>query len=302
MGDFARGLGPDFVNVLNRAYQQKTWWSSMLDDPDIYLGIRNRYLNLYYKGNSLVRLNCPSGTDLSGCIHYKYLVKPDASPYVTCINDNLVGTALGADYFLQSLTDPTLLKRATEPYAGVEKSGVHEILRSNWNVIDVEIGITDEDDAVDDASRPGAQRIDFAALVPAQGRVNLVFYEAKHFGNGELRANGDGTPMVLQQIEKYKELLSAKRSRVEEAYRTVCSELARLEGAPEDLKGLAKQVESGVVQFSLDPEPRLVIFGFDEDQKRGAVWGRHRKKLMNVLGSRLLLKGDPKGMRKGISR
>jgi hypothetical protein len=47
--------------------------------------------------------------------------------------------------------------------------------------------------------------------------------------------------------------------------------------------------------------PRLVIFGFDEDQERGLVWKVHREKLRNALGEdRVLLRGNPAGFTRGI--
>jgi len=47
--------------------------------------------------------------------------------------------------------------------------------------------------------------------------------------------------------------------------------------------------------------PRLVVFGFDEDQHRGVVWGSHRQKLIDALGrDRMLLRGNPAGFTSGI--
>ena len=44
------------------------------------------------------------------------------------------------------------------------------------------------------------------------------------------------------------------------------------------------------------------MFGFDQDQKKGTVWKRHRAKLLEILGTeRVLLKGNSKEFRSGIS-
>ena len=53
------------------------------------------------------------------------------------------------------------LRPSASPHAGLEKIGVHNIVKENRNVVDVEIAFgvpgTDEDG-------PSARRIDFAAL------------------------------------------------------------------------------------------------------------------------------------------
>src|SRR3954462_8805223 len=46
--------------------------------------------------------------------------------------------------------------------------------------------------------------------------------------------------------------------------------------------------------------PRLVLFGFDDDQKKGAVWTKHLDKLVGELGSdRVLVRGNATGFTMG---
>lgn len=53
--------------------------------------------------------------------------------------------------------------------------------------------------------------------------------------------------------------------------------------------------------FGIQSEVRLVVFGFDNDQKNGANWSGHRDKLKFALGDKLLLKGEAKDFTNGIT-
>ena len=44
----------------------------MASDPSLFIAIRDGYLNVYYSGNSLLKLSL-DGERLAGEIHYKYL-------------------------------------------------------------------------------------------------------------------------------------------------------------------------------------------------------------------------------------
>jgi hypothetical protein len=62
-----------------------------------------------------------------------------------------------------------------------------------------------------------------------------------------------------------------------------------------------RHVASGEAPLHVSEFVRLVVFGFDSDQRVGKVWSGHRKKLEGALDKRLLLKGDPQGFTRGIS-
>ena len=61
------------------------------------------------------------------------------------------------------------------------------------NNVDVEIALTGQKE---DDSKVRALRADFAALRDNPESIELVFFEAKHFSNPELRANGGQTPTI----------------------------------------------------------------------------------------------------------
>ncbi|WP_152047591.1 hypothetical protein [Aureimonas psammosilenae] len=153
------------------------------------------------------------------------------------------------------------------------------------------------------SSPPRLDRLDVATLEERDGAIQLVFHEAKHFANKELRAASNKTPPVLEQIERYEATLRRHEKRLLTEYGAVCRALVELamlrhevqqdgindlaSATPPPLDPLVQRVAEGEA-LTLDLLPRLVIFGFDEDQKSGAVWKRHRDRLEAALGSRRL--------------
>ena len=112
--------------------------------------------------------------------------------------------------FTKDMADINALKKAAKPYAGDGKTGVHNIVLANWNVVDLEIAfVTSSSDEADKS----ASFIDFAALQKTGRGFEIVFFEAKHFSNGALRASGDAVPKVIGQIERYKNLLEEQLRR-----------------------------------------------------------------------------------------
>lgn len=299
MRQFKRGLSPDFIKRLNKEYESGGWWKAIADDPQLFIAIRDEYLNVYWKGSSLLRLRMEGGA-LLGEAHYKYLLRPDvANPYLR-IESGRPKIGNPADFFFGDFSDLAGLKRAADAYAGEEKSGLHKIVMSNPNIIDVEVafGATNEK-----SGARVAQRIDFAALRGIRGSWELVFYEAKAFSNPELRANGKDAP-VLSQIKGYRQFLRDAQADVTDSYRTVCSNLLSLDGVKKRLSIMhddLKSIVEGTCDFRISDDVRLVVFGYDGDQDKGVVWAEHRQKLCKALGDSLLLRGEAKGLTRGIS-
>lgn len=270
----------------------------MADNPELFLGVRDDILNVYYRGNSLVLISFKAG-QLIGRTHYKYLLKPKSRTcYIRSVDGKLNWPkGLAGELLLQDLSDVEILKAASLPYAEDEKTGVHRISQSNRNIIDIEIAF-DEKEQVDDQA-PGL-RIDFAALQENGAGDELVFFEAKHVSNGELRAKGTTEPRVIRQLQTYEQFLTQHQQDLEASYRQICRNLADLKGKGRPAPEIVKRVAEGA-PLNISTTPRLVIFGFDEDQSRGADWSRHREKLVDAIGpGRVLLRGNPVGFTNGI--
>lgn len=303
MSSFNRGLDRTFVAAFNEEYDRGGWLRGLVDDKEIFLAVRGNYVNFYYRGNSLLKLECLNGA-LVGQIHYKYLLRPDVNnPYIKALNGQPDLPNDAKDLFLPGFDDVDALKKAAGPYAGAEKTGVHDIVRDNPNVLDVEIafGTGRTNDA--GASAP---RMDFATIRNIDEDATIVLYEAKHFDNRQaLRAERDKVPEVVKQIETYSSLLQMNREAVIASYRLICCNLLALRGVAErhpERHAMLKEISSGSRKLELDPSPRLVVFGFDADQKSGDNWRPHHDRLKKLLNERLLLKGRSDKFVRGISR
>jgi hypothetical protein len=261
----------------------------------LFIAIRKDYINVYLNGSSLLKLWL-EGNELVGETHYKYLLTPDANrPYVKVVGGQ-AQIASHADMFLPDLSNLQALKRAADAYSSGEKSGVHQIVMSNPNVIDVEIAFGAENEKTGSIT---ANRIDFAALRQQPAGLEVVFYEAKQFSNKELRASGGDVP-VLEQLRRYESFLRSEQQALADSYRMVCENLVALDGVRERYASM-QSVMRDLPNFVIQSEVRLVVFGFDNDQKNGANWSGHRDKLKAVLGDKLLLKGDAKDFTNGIA-
>ncbi|MCY4311397.1 MAG: hypothetical protein OXC54_08840, partial [Rhodospirillaceae bacterium] len=195
--------------------------------------------------------------------------------------------------FLDSLDGVNELKKAVRPYTGAEKEGIHAFVSrdKNLDVVDLEI-------AIDDGK--GRKQIDLAAIhedIDRPGSFKLVFYEAKHFGNGDLRAKTGKIPVVAQ-MSRYSEAIAQNHDELVDSYRKVCGNLSELEGVvQQDRKKRLQDIASRSVELLIEDQPRLIVFGFDQDQRDGSIWGPHAKRLEDELTKeRILFVGTPKSI------
>ena len=299
---FERGIkDPEFLDAL------KSWphRNQIVSDKDLFIAMRKKTVNVYCQGCSLFEISYNGRLQLK--THFKYLVRPQllsANPYVSWKDDRPDIGHHAEDFFIDGF-DIESLKKASSWYAEAEKEGVHKILKSNSNVINVEIALS-EDSEEEVATEKGkvkgrraADRIDFAAIQEKHEAPCIVFFEAKRFDNGELRSKVH-KPAVMKQIDKYEDFIKGHLTEFEASYREVCKNLVDLNadrGNP-----LVRRVAQSPEQLTIDPAVRLVVFDFDEDQSLGRVWREHQKVLDDHFGNRLLLKGSPSEFKSGISK
>ncbi|KJR66219.1 hypothetical protein VY88_09425 [Azospirillum thiophilum] len=298
---FDRGIDDAFVSALNAAYDAGGWWRTLADDTDLLIAVRSNYLNVYWRGNSLLKVSCEKGR-LVGRVHYKYLLRAGRTPDYVLVEDGRPVIPDPASFLTQNIGDLRSLKAAAKPYAGAEKVGVHDIVMGNPNIVDVEVAFSVAGTEEGDSGNP---RVDFAAIHEMVDEVRLVFFEAKLFSNSEVRAGGDTPPKVVEQVNRYAALLRQHGEQVERSYRRVFGNLLAMKGVvgrhPER-DAVLRKVLAGEKPLVICDRPRLVLFGFDDDQRRGVVWTKHRGKLVDLLGAdRILLRGNSVGFTNGIS-
>jgi hypothetical protein len=303
---FKRSISKKFVGQLEQEAAKGGWWADVLADPKLIVALRGSYLNVYWRGQSLflVRDGSPG---LTVTTHEKYLIDPKLAGQVPLINGSFNIESLIKRAFVPRYEGPTSLKKmkdAARYFSGTEKTGCHEIAVRNSNIIDVEITFPSKvslDDGSDDKQGP---RVDIASVEPygdqARGdQARLVFWEAKAFGNGELRAAGNDVP-VCHQIEVYRKYLSDHSGAIAEDYTLVAKNLVEIKnmGWARPLSQVITDIGSGQRQLTLGHEPRvgLIIFGFDVGQRDHSGWQEHLKHLEEKI-SDVRAAGDAKQIR-----
>jgi hypothetical protein len=297
---FKRGISDEFAEKLSASAQ----WEEIIKDKELFLALRGTSVNVYYRGCSIFRISYEN-KKIRTLTHYKYLLRPDMKkPYISWEDSASLIKARIDDLFIDGL-DLKSLKKAASYYAGAEKTGIQGILASNKNIIDVEVAFSREaerDQDVEDETKPSkrvADRIDFVALQRIEGKISVVFFEAKRFDNGELRAGAGLIPPVIEQLGRYERLIEDSHDAIQKSYRRICENLKTL--ATDRRDPLFKEIVDSSLELRIEPKVRLVVFGFDEDQREGDNWKLHRDKLRGILGENLLLRGNPKGFITGIS-
>ena len=296
MSKFNRGIRNNkFVAALNKEYAKNTWWRKIADDPQLFIGIRENYLNVYFNGGSVLELKHVKG-EFTGKVHFKYLVnltrKNTKSSYVNFKNGAFDRVEL-MDTFRDIGADIEGIKKlvSTRDRQIEEKKGVHKLLMQNKTVIDTEIQF------------PGdktKRRIDFAALQRRDGEVKVVFFEAKIYSNTEVHLPLD-RPAILNQVEAYRSLVLSRRAEIEESYRNVSRNICTMEGWKRRRSDIFKEAE--VNGISVDPDVRIVIFGFKNPEKiAGNKSDGVFSRLKNELGDNCVLAtGAPKDLKSKIS-
>ncbi|MEH3118804.1 MAG: hypothetical protein PGN25_14725 [Methylorubrum populi] len=227
MTTFDHALTHDFIEALRREADHDGWWRDVLADPALVVAPRGRSLNVYWKGQSLFRAKLSGGT-LAVTTHEKFLLDPALAEQVPLRADGTfdVAALLQKGFIGRYEGKETLqkMKAAAGVFADGEKSGCHEVAVRNANVIDVEVAFPGR--YMFEGKETTAPRVDLAAVEADGPDARLVFWEAKTYDNGELRALAEETPApVCGQVAVYRQILTQHREVVEASYTRVAANL-----------------------------------------------------------------------------
>lgn len=279
------------------AYLRKgpDWWRDLLQAEyaskdgskrKLLIAIRDGYMNAYADGQSVLLIEfstTPCGVKPRCEIHHKYVDLPKTkSGYVVFDGKQILepGGVPVMSYGGRAMMDEWI-SRALE-HKGVEKVGVAIIAAQHANIIDVEMGLPANEVSEPEAKKV-APRMDIVALEEGQSGIRIVFYEAKHLSNGELRSKA-WEPEVLQQLKKYETYVSdpSRREQIIAAYRETCAllcEIAQMRGV-EAGSLIQKVAHNRDVTLDLDPKPRLIVFSDDEHRYSVPHWKPHEQVLL----------------------
>jgi hypothetical protein len=294
MSEFNRGISDKFIDQLREEAKKESWWADVINDPKLFVAVREESLNVYWHGQSLFRVK--PGPKVT--THAKFLLDPELDDQVPLVEREFNIGELQERGFISQYTGTktlTKMKKASGLFAGLEKTGCHEIGVNNPEVIDCEIAFG--------GNKKGAPRADIATLEQGNGGdAHLVFWEAKHYSNPELRAE-DGRPIpVCDQVRRYKEYLFDidHRKAVVTSYKRVAENLVAIRdmGMQRPLSSLITEVGMGKRLLTLDPETKvgLIIFGFDQAEKVHPGWKHHLERLKSEIKP-VVDVGSAKGIR-----
>lgn len=143
---FERRLSPAFVEALNRLYIADSWWTRLVNDPDVFIAVRCESLNAYSQGGSIGRITFERG---NVCLrtHIEYLSLPAAQDYVNLTAEPSVElhrqVAWNRDLFVQHLPQIKLRPRR---FAGAERVAENDIACRRHCVIDMEAAFSTDCD------------------------------------------------------------------------------------------------------------------------------------------------------------
>lgn len=304
---FEHALTPTFIEALRKQAEQSGWWHDVLNDPKLVIAVRGRSLNVYWQGQAIFNVSCPNGS-LRVTTHEKFLTNPELAAQVQLLEDGTFETAVlkerGLISYYNSGTGNTgtlsKLKKTAALFAGDEKRGCHEIAIRNAKIIDVEIAFPGRHVIEGDEDPWNAPRVDLAAIEEDGDHARLVFWEAKTYRNGELRAIGDNFAPVCQQIKAYRTILASQREAIEDSMTRVAANLVAFQkmGWKRELSPLIVDVGTGKAKLRIGDEPQvgLIVFGFDAAQRDSKVWTDHRAKLEKEIKN-VRLAGDAKNIK-----
>ena len=241
-------------NTLIESLKASKLWNEKLkkdcENGEVFLALRNDVsgnndrISFYHGGGNLFNFD---GKDFRTHIKYAAVIdsKADAKTYVS--QEELFNCKLNPDF--SSSYDR--IKENCSHYSGDEAEGVSKLCKKSSYlkeeyivVLDIEIGLWNEEKK---------DRIDI--LLYNTESQKLRFVEAKHFSNKDLWATGE--PKVIKQLKGYEKVIADRASEIIKEYGRFIDGINQIFG-----KKLPEPQE-------IDPKVSLLIFGFDDAQKKG---------------------------------
>jgi len=226
-------------------------WNSKIKNDCLqqknFLAIRDNRIDIYHKGGKLF------GFDSTGFkTHIKYAAVITSNGHDYLSENQLALHKLAIDF----KTNYTRIKENCANYSGIEAACVSEIYRrhsylskSDVVVLDIEVSFASQN------TTKKQDRIDILLL--NKKSKELQFVEAKHFTNKEIWSTK--TPDVVNQIARYEGQVKLRKKQILNEYINYITTINRLFGVH-----LPKPI-------NIDPKATLLIFGFDNDQKKGRL-------------------------------
>lgn len=238
--------------VIERLLDSKLYTDKLKPDIDVgavFPAIRDGYIDFYHNGGRLFTFKKNFST------HRKYasVIKSEGD-YVSEAD-----IAKGVELVTDFCDGYEHIKENCSLYSGVEAGGVSSLYHKYpFSKPDLSVVVLDIEVSFEAKSKGRTQdRIDILLL--NRDTIQLRFYEAKHYSNGELWAAEGNPPKVVSQIKRYQEHIATKGDQILSQY---CNYVRIVN----DLLGCNLSEPT-----SIDEEVTLFVFGYDRDQQKGRM-------------------------------
>lgn len=264
---FNRFLSPQFIDRLNALYRDEgSWWRKLVDDPEVFVGIRNDAINAYAGGGSVARVEW-NGASIRLLVHIKYLVFPPSiprNPYLDLFSKKKPPAPIMVTTDAEFARWLSQIKDAANSQSGKERQDENVIAAKNSCVIDIEASFNSREErdlAVMDDVSSGIGRMD---LIVVNSDSCLRTFELKLFANRELRSRGGEPPAVCGQLLEYADWLRKYQDDALDAYSRVIEYFSALDGR-------FFEVRREFRLDGVDATPRLMITDFNAHQRKEAL-------------------------------
>lgn len=237
-------------NLMIKLVNSDLWNNQIKQDcmnQKVFCAIRDNQIDFYHKGGRLFNFGRNGFTT-----HIKYAAVFEAKGKNYITQDDLKQCKLATDFEYNYAR----IKENCSKYSGLEALGVSKIYHkysylSNREVVVVDIEVSFKSQT----ERNKQDRIDI--LFYNKNTATLQFVEAKHFSNSDIWSTEK--PKVIGQINKYEEQIIVCRNEILNEFSSYIQLLNSVfkTNLPEPK--------------DIDPKVILLIFGFDNDQKQGAL-------------------------------
>lgn len=237
--------------LINRLLNEQLYNKALKNDiynKLVFPAIRNNRIDFYHKGGKLFQYD---NNGFKTHIKYAAVIEKRKRDYLT--EKELHQFKLASNF----LDNYKRIKENCSNYSGIEAIGVSTIYhRFPYIDKDSEIVVLDIEPSFHSLNTDKKQDR-FDLLIYNTREKKLQFIEAKHYSNSEIWSKQKAE--VIRQIEKYEKQINRKKSNILAEYINYIDIVNNLFGTklPEPL--------------DIDDKVTLLIFGFDNDQKKGRL-------------------------------
>lgn len=222
-----QSLDPSAKLFVELKKQNPVWWSLLCNDKEVYIHIRkDNYINAYYYGGSIIKLEYKRG-EFVGETHHKYYEEllPNSNPKKTYLRIDLyrfdkatlehIKKKISEEYSERKVKKENSEMEDQEEYS--EKYIQGEMIINNPNIIDSEFQFNLDTEA-------DKLRIDLTEL----SNGTLTFNELKLITDSRLSISDKSSnntkikktePDIIGQMKKYNNFIANNRSEIEEYYK-----------------------------------------------------------------------------------